>query len=55
MVNSEKYSFTAKQADEMNRLFELGKYAPNYETVMFRFLKVTKKMFCMDKGNKKRP
>ena len=45
MTNSKKHSLTAKQADEMNRLFALGKYAPEYENICCRCLKAIKKNF----------
>ncbi len=52
MINSKKYSLTTKQADEMNRLFELGKYAPEYEGIVCRYLKAIKQIFCIDGHNK---
>lgn len=52
MINVKKDSLTAKQADEMNRLFALGKYAPEYESIGCKRLKAIKKIFCMDNHNK---
>ena len=52
MINLKKDSLTAKQADEMNRLFALGKYAPEYESIGCRCRKTIKKIFCTDSHNK---
>jgi hypothetical protein len=53
MFNSKKYSLSTKQAGELNRQFALGKYAPDYESIIDRCLKTIKKIFHMDKHDKK--
>lgn len=45
MQKSKKHSLTAKQADEFNKMFALGKYASDYESIISRFLKCIRKIF----------
>jgi len=54
MTNSKKHSLTAKQADEMNRLFALGKYAPDYDSKANRLMKDIRNVFRMYEHNRKR-